>query len=98
FVFAVNSAGQLGNNILPARLGDLFRATNLGRVGISSGFALATVLVERVLDTGFLVFLSAQALSRIGEVPEWLARGSRVLGYVACGGLAVALLLPFFDA
>jgi hypothetical protein len=38
----------LGNNLLPARLGDVFRATNLGRAGIRSGYALATVFVERV--------------------------------------------------
>lgn len=96
--FAVNSAGQMGNNLLPARLGDVFRATNLGPVGISSGFALATVFVERVLDTGFLVFLSAIALGSISAVPEWLARASRVLAVVACGGLAFALLVPLFEA
>ncbi len=97
-VFAVNSAGQMGNSLLPARLGDVFRATNLGRVGISSGFALATVFVERVLDTGFLVLLSAIALGSISAVPEWLARASRMLAGVACGGLAFALLVPSFEA
>jgi uncharacterized protein (TIRG00374 family) len=97
-VFAVNSAGQMGNSLLPARLGDVFRATNLGRVGISSGFALATVFVERVLDTGFLVLLSAIALGTISAVPEWLARASRMLAGVACGGLAFALLAPLFEA
>jgi uncharacterized protein (TIRG00374 family) len=96
-VFAVNSAGQMGNNLLPARLGDVFRATNLGPVGISGGFALATVFVERVLDTGFLVFLSGVALSSISAVPEWLARASRLLAGVACGGLAFALLVPLFE-
>jgi uncharacterized protein (TIRG00374 family) len=96
-VFAVNSAGQMGNNLLPARLGDVFRATNLGPVGISGGFALATVFVERVLDTGFLVFLSGVALSSISQVPAWLARASRVLAGVACGGLAFALLVPLFE-
>jgi len=95
-VFAVNSAGQMANNLLPARLGDLFRATNLGPVGISGGFALATVFVERVLDTGFLVFLSAIALGSLSDAPEWLGRASRVLAGVACGGLVFALLMPFF--
>jgi hypothetical protein len=98
FVFAVNSAGQMGNSLLPARLGDVFRATNLSPAGISSGFALATVFVERVLDTGFLVLLSAVALGSIAAVPAWLARASRVLAGVALGGLAFALLLPLFEA
>jgi uncharacterized protein (TIRG00374 family) len=86
----------MANNLLPARLGDLFRVTNLGRVGISGGFALATVFVERVLDTGFLVFLSAIALGSRHDVPEWLGRASRVLAGVACSGLVFALLMPFF--
>jgi len=97
-VFAVNSAGQMGNSLLPARLGDVFRATTLGPAGISSGFALATVFVERVLDTGFLVLLSAVALGSIAAVPAWLARASRVLAGVALGGMAFALLLPLFEA
>ena len=97
-IFAVNSAGQMGNNLLPARLGDVFRATTLGRVGISGGFALATVFVERVLDTGFLVFLSAVALGGLSAAPPWLALASRVLAGAACGGLAFVLLVPLLEA
>lgn len=96
-VFAVNSAGQMGNFLLPARLGDVFRATNLGRAGISGGFALATVFVERVLDTVFLVFLSGIALGNLREAPIWLVRGSRAMTVVACGGIAFAVLLPYFE-
>jgi glycosyltransferase 2 family protein len=96
--FAVNSAGQLGNAILPARLGDIFRGTNLGRSGVSCGFALATVLVERVLDTGFLVFISAVAIGSFEGTPAWLTRASVALGTAAAGGLSVALLLPHLES
>src|SRR5712691_9583182 len=96
--FAVNSAGQMGNAILPARLGDLFRATNLGRAGLDSGFALATVLVERVLDTGFLVLLSAVALGSFANLPAWLTHAGRVLALAAAAGLVMTALLPHFEA
>jgi uncharacterized protein (TIRG00374 family) len=95
--FTVNSAGQMGNAILPARLGDLFRAANLGRAGLNSGFALATVLVERVLDTGFLVLVSALALTTFANVPGWLVHAARLLALAATSGLIFTLVLPRFD-
>jgi uncharacterized protein (TIRG00374 family) len=92
--FAVNAAGQMGNAILPARVGDLFRATNLGRAGLSSGFALATVVVERVLDAGALVLISSLVLAgREGDAP-WLAQASRLVAVAAVAGLAFTILLP----
>ena len=92
--FAVNSAGQMGNMILPARLGDLFRATNLGRAGLSTGFTLATVLAERLLDAGFLVLVSASALTTFSNLPGWLTRSAFLLAIAALTGLAVTVLLP----
>jgi len=94
-VLAVNSAGQMGNAILPARLGDLFRATNLG--SLSSGFALATILVERVLDTGFLVSVAAVALTSFRDLPAWLTRGAGFFGAAAVVGVALALLMPSLE-
>jgi uncharacterized protein (TIRG00374 family) len=92
--FAVNSAGQMGNMILPARLGDLFRATNLGRAGLSTGFTLATVLAERLLDAGFLVLVSASALTTFSNLPGWLTRAAFWLAIAALTGLALTVLLP----
>jgi glycosyltransferase 2 family protein len=93
-VFQVNSAGQLGNMALPARLGDLFRATNLGRAGLETGFTLATVFVERVLDAGFLVMIAAMILATSSAMPAWLASGARMLASAALAGLLVMLILP----
>lgn len=92
-VFSVYSAGQLGNAVLPARLGDVFRATSLGRVRVNSGFTLATILGERLLDTGFLVSMSTVALSSY-SVPAWLMHGSRLFAVLAMAGLAFVILLP----
>ena len=95
--FAVNSAGQMGNTFLPARLGDLFRATTLGRAGLGTGFVLATVIAERVLDAGFLVLVCSSALATFSNLPPWLTRSARLLGVAALAGLAVTLLLPRFE-
>jgi uncharacterized protein (TIRG00374 family) len=97
-VLAVNCAGQMGNAVLPARLGDLFRATNLTRSGVSGGFSLATIFVERVLDTGFLVLLAAAALRGVGALPPWLLRASSVVAVAALAGLGFALTLPLLEA
>ncbi len=97
-VFAVNCVGQLGNSVLPARLGDLFRATNLTRSGTSSSFSLATIFVERVFDAGFLVLVGAAAAPFVGKLPEWLLHASGVVGIVALLGLAFIFALPFFEA
>jgi len=96
-VFAVNCAGQMANNLLPARAGDLFRATSLGRIGIKTPTALATVFVERVLDAGFLVLISAIAIARRAAVPNWLAGGARVFVVIALLGLAFAVVTPHYE-
>ena len=50
--------GFMGNNILPARLGELLRAYSLGRsAGVSRSAALASVVVERILDIGVLLLI-----------------------------------------
>jgi uncharacterized protein (TIRG00374 family) len=93
-VFQVNSAGQLGNLALPARLGDFYRATNLGSLGLPTAFTLATVFVERILDAGFLVMIAAMVLAGSAAMPFWLARGARMLAFASLAGLLVMLILP----
>jgi hypothetical protein len=97
-VYQVNCAGQLGNVVLPARLGDLFRATNLGRAGFDTGFTLATVFVERVLDAGFLVMIASTILAGSAAMPPWLSRGARLLAIAAIVGLVGMLILPRLES
>ena len=96
-VLAVNCAGQMGNAVLPARMGDLFRATNLNRSGISSGFSLATILVERILDAGFLVMTASIAVHQAKLIPPALLRASTIAGGAAVVGLVLALSLPLLE-
>jgi uncharacterized protein (TIRG00374 family) len=55
--------GYLANNVLPARLGELVRAHDLGdRTGISRSTILGTIVIERVVDTMVVVTIAAVAI------------------------------------
>ena len=52
--------GYLANNVLPARLGELYRSHALGEgEGVSRTTVLGTVVVERVVDTVMVVAIAA---------------------------------------
>ncbi len=56
-LFPVVVVGYMANNLLPVRLGELVRSYYLGeREGVSKSAALATILVERVVDGVVLLF------------------------------------------
>jgi uncharacterized protein (TIRG00374 family) len=58
-LWSVMAIGYMANNLLPGRLGEVVRAHFLGeREGISRASALASILVERVLDGLALLFLA----------------------------------------
>ena len=63
-LYPVVVVGYMANNLLPMRLGELVRSYYVGeREGISKTSALATILVERVLDAlTLLLFILAIAL------------------------------------
>ena len=63
-LYPVVVVGYMANNLLPMRLGELVRSYYVGeREGISKTSALATIVVERVLDAlTLLFFISAIAL------------------------------------
>ena len=79
-------AGYLGNNILPARAGELVRAAYLARKNnISASYALAVGLVERLMDLIALIVLGSFALSSIGVVSpvfQNALKGVSVLGLI----------------
>jgi uncharacterized membrane protein YbhN (UPF0104 family) len=55
--------GYLANNVLPARLGELYRSHALGEgEGVSRTTVLGTVVVERVVDTVMVVAIAAMAV------------------------------------
>ncbi len=69
-MFPIVTIGYMGNNIYPARAGEVLRAAVLKRrAGVSISASLATILVERVYDgvvmLGF-VFLNLPRLAALG--------------------------------
>lgn len=70
-VFPIVAIGYMGNNIYPARAGELLRAVVLKRrEGVSISASLATIIVERIFDAvvmlGF-VFLNLGELTRVTQ-------------------------------
>ena len=81
--------GQLANNVLPVRLGELARAYLIGEVGhVGKVFSFATTVVEKAFDSVMLLLLIA-LLAPFVQIPSWLARSSLLLS------AALALLLVF---
>lgn len=81
--FAYILIGYLANTILPLRLGDLARASLIGRkknVGISR--SLGSIAIERLMDVLMLVALTL-ALMRVLEIPAPIQTG--LTGMVAAG-------------
>jgi uncharacterized protein (TIRG00374 family) len=104
-MFPIVAIGYMGNNIYPARAGELLRAAVLKRhheVAISA--SLATILIERVYDgvvmLGF-VFLNLPELAGLTAASGFVGsvRSLALWGALAfLGALAIFLLAAMFPA
>lgn len=92
-LFSALLVGYMANAILPARLGELVRAYNLGQNGqVSTSQALSTIVVEKVLDVG-TVLLILVILIPFASLPSW-AFGMGLAGAaLACALVIVVALL-----
>lgn len=90
--FAYICIGFLANTVLPFRLGELARATFIGRQkGLGVGRAMGSIAVERVFDLLAAIVL-ALTLTRLVEIPETTKTALTVmigLAFVAFGGLLI---------
>ena len=97
--YRLTAVGYMGNNVLPARSGDVLRAFLLApRAGARKRAVLGTVVAERLLDAlalaclfGLVVF----GLLRGADVPGreiWLAGTGALLTGLALGIAAVVLI------
>ncbi len=77
--------GGLMNNILPARMGDVLRGVFLRKYAFSRIEGIATVLLERVLDTGTLMLFFCGIILFVGlpiEIPAYMKMGAMWLGAI----------------
>ncbi len=91
-VYVAMNVGYMINNILPLRMGEILRAYYLGKSeNLSKSSALATIVVERLIDAMAILILLCVTLFFF-PFPEWIRNG---LIYVGGG---VLLLLAFLIA
>jgi uncharacterized protein (TIRG00374 family) len=84
--------GQLANNLLPARSGDLLRALLIdARSHSGKALGLATVVVEKAMDGVMLLSLAALLSLRM-PLPQWLGRSSFVISTLLVILLVVAMI------
>jgi uncharacterized membrane protein YbhN (UPF0104 family) len=97
--FWATAAGYLGNNVLPARAGEVVRTLMISRrSGMSKAFVLTTALSERVVDAIALVTISAVVLLTLPTQSGWLAHAARPFAILGLSGAAAIALLPPFEA
>ena len=83
--------GYMGNTVLPAHLGEVFRANVIGnREKVATSSVLATVVIERLIDVLSLLVIMVATLI-IYPFPEWVTRS----GYIMFG-LTIALFVCLY--
>lgn len=96
-LFSATMIGYMANNVLPLRAGEIIRVYVVARRGAGSIWtALATLVVERLLDALSLVLVLAGLFLTI-PVPrklQWAALGFLVVDLAAMGALAVVAWKP----
>ena len=98
-VFWANMAGYLGNNILPARAGEIVRAAYVSRrEGIPVVFVLATGFTERLVDLAALVVIGAASILFAVTFSTSMQEAFKSFAIVAVVGATFIFLLPFFQS
>jgi hypothetical protein len=96
--FWATSAGYLGNNVLPARAGEVVRSLMISsRTGMSKAFVLTTALSERVVDAIAVITISSIVLLTMKDRPGWLASAARPFAILGFCGVASIILIPAFE-
>ena len=102
-IFPITTIGYMGNNIYPARAGEVLRAVILKRKeGVSVSASLATIIVERIFDgvvmLGF-VFINLPELAKltsssgfVGNIQQVAVIGTGIF----LGALTLFLLAAMF--
>ncbi len=89
-LFPVVCIGYMGNNIYPARIGELLRAYVLKRrEGVSISASLATILVERIFDGVVMLLFVFIGLPLVPVIPEEWRTFVIVFSLLFFGALAV---------
>ncbi|MDI6725948.1 MAG: lysylphosphatidylglycerol synthase transmembrane domain-containing protein [Smithellaceae bacterium] len=92
-LLAITSIGLLAVVALPARLGEVVRAYLVTRkTTIPMSSALASILVERMLDSIAIVVMAAAVLIFV-PLPAWMARASAFFSLITLALVALIFLV-----
>jgi glycosyltransferase 2 family protein len=93
-LFPVVCIGYMGNNIYPARIGELIRAYVLRRKeGVSVSASLATILVERIFDGVTMLLFVFVGLPLAPAIPDAWRRFVILFSLLFFGALGVFFLI-----
>jgi uncharacterized protein (TIRG00374 family) len=97
-LFPILIIGYMANNVLPLRMGDVYRAYLLGKKeNISKSASLATIVVERLFDgLSMLVFLIIGIVALQTLFTSWERTVLLVSSIILFGMLIVLLLIIWF--
>jgi glycosyltransferase 2 family protein len=97
-LFPILIIGYMANNILPLRMGDIYRAYLLGKKEkISKSASLATIVVERLFDgISMLIFLVIGLLALQSLFSNWERTVLLFSSIILLGMLVVLLLIIWF--
>jgi uncharacterized protein (TIRG00374 family) len=91
--------GFMGNNVLPAHLGEFMRIYVLGRqYGVPKTAVFSTVVLERVFDIIAILFLMAISLMFVEGLPaEYTSYSLGIAGVTVLGLLVLAIYVLWTD-
>ena len=93
-LFPVVCIGYMGNNIYPARIGELLRAYVLRqKEGVSVSASLATVLVERIFDGVVMLLFVFVGLPLAPAIPDEWRRFVVIFSLLFFGALGVFFII-----
>jgi uncharacterized protein (TIRG00374 family) len=93
-LFPVVCIGYMGNNIYPARIGELLRAYVLKRTeGISVSASLATIIVERIFDGVVMLLFVFIGLPLVPAIPDSLRQFVIMFSLLFFGALAIFFVI-----
>jgi glycosyltransferase 2 family protein len=93
-LFPVVCIGYMGNNIYPARIGELLRAYVLRRKeGVSVSASLGTILVERIFDGVIMLLFVFVGLPLAPAIPDTWRRFVILFSLLFFGALGVFFLV-----
>ena len=92
-LFSATMIGYMGNTVLPAHLGEVFRANVVGnREGIPTSSVLATLVIERIIDVLTLLVIMVVAVF-IYPFPDWVTKSGYIMFALTLALFAFLVLL-----